>query len=70
MPRVFTYANHSAGRFDELVNNDFAHVDVMGWGTPWKGYQDKTNGIIEYANSRHPEEIIIYLDGFDSRIVK
>ncbi len=64
-----TYANKSQGMFEELINNEFGiPVKVLGWGTKWNGYSDKTNGVIEYMKSKNDNDIIVFLDGFDTKI--
>ena len=46
---IVTYANKSHGLFEELTNNEFnVPVKVLGWGTEWKGFSDKTKGVMDY----------------------
>ena len=67
--KVVTYANKSNGLFDKLVNNEHnVHVEVLGWGTKWNGFQDKTAGVLNYLKTQPDDEIVIYIDGFDSII--
>lgn len=69
--KIVTYATHSEGKFEELINNKYGvKIDVLGWGQKWNGYRDKSIGIIEYLKNTHDDEIVIYLDGFDTNIVK
>tara|TARA_Y100000389_G_C17277011_1_gene420956 strand:+ start:1 stop:741 length:741 start_codon:yes stop_codon:yes gene_type:complete len=66
-----TYANKSAGMFEQLINNEHGvQVKVLGWGTKWNGYMDKLKGVLKYIENKSDEDIIIYIDGFDSKIVK
>jgi len=64
--RVITYATHSEGTFEELR----PHVTVLGWGTKWTGYMDKNRGVIEFLETQPDDELVVYVDGFDSRILK
>ena len=66
MYQVLTYATHAHGKFDQLSSNP--QVKVLGWGKPWKGFMDKFNGVIEYADTVDDDTILIFLDGFDSWI--
>lgn len=66
MYQVLTYATHSHGKFDQLASHP--HVEVLGWGQPWKGFMDKFNGVLEYTKTVDDETVIIFLDGFDSWI--
>jgi hypothetical protein len=67
--KVVTYANKSNGLFDDLINNKHrVHVEVIGWGTKWNGFQDKTKGVLDYLKTQPDDEIVIYVDGFDSII--
>jgi len=69
--RLVTYATHSEGLFDKLVNNDLrAKIDVVGWGVQWTGFADKINGFIAYLDKCSPDDIVVFLDGFDTVLVK
>lgn len=66
-----TYATHSEGMFEKLVNNKFnIHVDVVGWGTKYTGHIDKYRGVLSYLKSRKDDDIVCFIDGFDSEFVK
>ena len=68
---IVTYANKSQGMFEELVNNKFGiPIKVLGWGTEWKGFSDKTKGVMDYLKNKNDTDIIIFLDGFDTKINK
>jgi len=69
--KVITYATHSFGTFDEIVNNKHGvDVKVLGWGTKWKGFQDKVQGVYDYCKTLPDDEIVVFIDGFDSEIIK
>ena len=69
--RIVTYATHEFGMFRQLVENPFgAVVDVIGMGTPWTGFVGKTKAILEFCRGLPEDEVVTYLDGFDSLIVK
>ena len=66
-----TYATHSEGMFEKLVNNKFnISVEVLGWGTKYTGHTDKYRGVLAYLKSRKDDDIVCFVDGFDSEIVK
>lgn len=68
---IITYATHSFGLFDKLINNEYKiPVKVLGWGQKWHGFTDKYKGILEYINHKNDDDIIIFLDGFDTKINK
>lgn len=68
---IVTYANKSQGMFEELVNNEFGvPVKVLGWGTEWNGFNDKYRGMSEYLETKRDEDVVIFLDGFDTKINK
>ena len=68
---IVTYANKSQGMFEELVKNEFGvPVKVLGWGTKWNGYSDKTKGVTDYLKTKSATDIVIFLDGFDTKINK
>lgn len=66
---IVTYANKSQGMFEDLVNNKFdVPIKVLGWGTKWNGYSDKSKGVIKHLETKHDDDIIVFLDGFDTKI--
>ena len=71
MIHFVTYATHSEGMFEKLVNNKFGiHVDVVGWGTKYTGHTDKYRGVLDYLKSKKDDDIVCFVDGFDSEFVK
>ena len=68
---IVTYANKSFGMFEKLVNNDFSvKVKVLGMGKKWNGYIDKSIGLLEYMETKKDDDIIVFVDGFDTKINK
>lgn len=68
---VVTYANKSSGMFEELVNNEFGvPIKVLGMGRKWNGFIDKNKGVLEYIETKKDDDIIIFVDGFDTKINK
>jgi len=68
---VVTYANKSSGLFEELVHNEFdVPVRVLGWGTKWNGFLDKYKGMVTYLREKEDTDIVVFLDGFDTKINK
>jgi hypothetical protein len=68
---VVTYANKSVGMFEELVNNDHGvKVKVLGMGNKWNGYIDKSIGLLKYMETKKDNDIIVFVDGFDTKINK
>lgn len=66
---IITYATESRGRFDSLVNNTFGvPVTVLGWGQTWNGFTDKFKGVLKHIENKKPDDIVVFLDGFDSEI--
>jgi hypothetical protein len=68
---VVTYANKSSGMFEELINNEHGvKVKVLGMGKKWNGYIDKSIGLLEYMETKKDDDIIVFVDGFDTKIHK
>ena len=66
---IVTYANKSQGMFEELVNNKFdVPIKVLGWGTKWNGFNDKYKGMYKYLENKNDNDIVIFIDGFDTKI--
>lgn len=71
MAEIVTYANKSQGLFEELIHNEYdVPVRVLGWGTKWNGFLDKYKGMVEYLKDKDDDDIVVFLDGFDTRINK
>ena len=69
--KVVTYATHSEGTFEDIIGNQHGvKVDVLGFGTKWKGFMDKIQGVYNYCKALPEDEIVVFLDGFDSEILK
>ena len=69
--KVVTYATHSEGSFDDLVNNKFGvDVVVLGMGEKWQGFIHRVKKYREYLDSLDDSEIVVFVDGFDSHILK
>ena len=60
-----------SGMFEELVNNEHGvKVKVLGMGKKWNGYIDKSIGLLEYIETKKDDDIIVFVDGFDTKINK
>lgn len=71
MYEVVTVATHYEGRLNELINNKYnVPITVLGMGKKWTGFKMKYELIYEYIKFMNDNKIIIFLDGFDSEIVK
>lgn len=50
---IVVYATHSYGMFDQLINNDFnIEINVLGWGTKWNGYMDKSKALQNFCKNK------------------
>ena len=68
---ILTYATHSEGMFNQLINNKFnIPIKVIGYGTKWNGYIGKAKYIMSYLESLSDDDIVVILDGFDTVINK
>lgn len=69
--KIVTYATHSEGSFEELTHNKFGvEVTVLGMGTKWNGFMDKIQGVLGYLQTLPDDELVVFVDGFDSYIKK
>lgn len=67
--KVITYATHSEGTFNEMMNNNFnMKIDVLGYGDEWKGFMNKIKTIYEYLQNISDDVIVVIIDGFDTEI--
>jgi hypothetical protein len=66
---IITYATHSEGLFNDLINNEFGvKIKILGWGDKWKGFMEKVRVCNDYIKSLNDNDIVIVLDGFDTLI--
>lgn len=64
-----TYATHSQGTFNELINNKYnIPIKVLGWDTKWTGFMDKFKEMYSYIKTLPDEDVVFFIDGFDSVI--
>lgn len=66
---IITVATHNEGMLNELLDNSFnQNVKVLGFGQKWRGFKMKYELIYEYIKNKSDDDIIIFIDGFDSII--
>lgn len=69
--RILTYATHSGGSFDSMMEDarkmDMT-VEVVGWGSKWKGYFGKLKDVKAKVETFDETDIVVVIDGFDTRI--
>lgn len=63
---IITVATHKEGTFEELINNKYEKITVLGMGKKWTGYKMKNELIYDYIKNMDDNKIIIFLDGFDT----
>ena len=61
-----TYATHDQGTLKDLKS---AGVTILGMGKKWNGFMDKFKGVLEYMSTCKDDDIIVFLDGFDSKVI-
>lgn len=65
---IVTVATHKEFKFEELINNKFENITVLGMGEKWTGFTMKYELMYEHIKNMDDNKIIIFLDGFDSVI--
>jgi hypothetical protein len=65
---MITYATHEE-RYLPLLKKSCPDLVVLGMGKKWNGFQDKVYATIHYCKE-HPNEIICFVDGFDSIVLQ
>ena len=64
-----TYATHDEGTYKELINNNYnIKLITLGWNLKWICYKDKLKNIYKYILNLPDNDIIVFLDGFDTII--
>ena len=62
---IVTVATHKEFKFEELINNKFEKITVLGMGQKWTGFTMKYELMYEHIKNMDDNKIIIFLDGFD-----
>lgn len=66
---VLTFATHNEGTFDDIINNKFnIPIKVLGYGQKWTGFRMKFDYVYDYIQKLNDNEIVFFIDGFDSYI--
>jgi hypothetical protein len=65
---IVTYATHSE-RYFEILKHSSPDIIVLGYGKKWNGFSDKVNAVVEFCKSKSPDDIVCFVDGFDSIIL-
>lgn len=67
---ITTVATHDDGMYQKLINNRFNSVKILGFGMKWTGFKMKYELVYDYIKDLDDDIIIIFLDGFDSLILR
>ncbi len=65
---IITYATHSE-RYFELLKQSCPDIIVLGYGEKWNGFNDKVKATINFCKSKQKDDIICFVDGFDSVVL-
>jgi len=66
---IITIATHKEGKFEELIHNKYnLPIKVLGFGQKWTGFNMKNKLIYNYIRHLPDNNIIIFVDGFDTEI--
>ncbi len=63
---LITYATHDERYFKFIKNR--VHK-VLGFGKKWNGFHDKVKAVVDFCESVEPDDIVCFVDGFDSMIL-
>jgi hypothetical protein len=66
---IVTYATHSERYFD-VLKESCPDITVLGMGTKWNGFGDKAKGVSDFCKSKNPDDLVCFVDGFDSVIIE
>lgn len=64
---IVTYATHSERYFEIL--KDHPEIIVLGWDETWEGFHNKVWATVEFCKTKNPDDIVCFVDGFDSIIL-
>lgn len=64
---IVTYVTHEE-RYFKLLKT-YPGLVVLGMGKKWNGFKDKVDGVVEFCQTKNPDDIVLFVDGFDSIIL-
>ena len=64
---ILTYATHNERYFPYLERNK--EINVLGMGKKWNGFRDKVNAIVDFTKKCNDNDLILFVDGFDSIVL-
>lgn len=65
---IITYATHNEKYF-ELLKQSYKDIIVLGWNMKWNGYFDKIQGVLNFCKDKNDNDLILFIDGFNSIII-
>jgi hypothetical protein len=68
---VVVFATHSEGKYRELSHDAEKYgieLNVLGWNTMWVSFFRKLVEVHEFTQSVDPEDLVVVIDAFDTRI--
>jgi hypothetical protein len=66
--KILTVATHKKGMYNDLINNKYNNIITLGMGMKWTGFNMKYELVYDYIKDLDDNNIIIFLDGYDSLI--
>ena len=63
-----TYATHNEHYF-ELLKQSRPDIIILGYGETWNGGYGKIQAIVQFCKTKNPNDIICFVNGFDSVIL-
>lgn len=67
--KCYTYATHENFGLWRLVHNPYITIHVLGMGKPWINFMARIKAYYEVCCDANDEEILVFVDGFDSEIL-
>lgn len=65
---ILTYSTHSENYFELLKT--YPQLIILGYGKKWNGFKDKTDAVVSFCKKINDDDIVCFVDGFDSIILE
>lgn len=65
---ILTYSTHSENYFELLKT--YPQLIILGYGKKWNGFKDKTDAVVSFCKKVNHDDIVCFVDGFDSIILE
>ena len=65
---LITYITHDL-QYSEILKKSYPNIIILGYGKKWNDFYDKVKGTIDFCKTKNDDDIIVFIDDFDSVVI-